>query len=295
MRMWPIGALTVALCSSALAATQDAGAVVAFIDFYKRWDTPEQDRATETFRKALRDVNDYEAFRRSAPPGSDTRRYFLMHLDSFEDAARLIRAGKLREDLMYEGWYAMPDNWTLAASYVAGIRKETGDAKLYADTEWLAARAASYWAEQTQHPTTWQPIERPPNAGDRTIQSAFDSLWSTPRDTIARAYFDDVTRRARTPEDFMREAPPGSAEYTKLDRVLCAYDLAGELIKFGAMNPATFFGSWQSPKEIWSAGGAWVLGLRAMSPSASGYDSAEWLVHYETEWRGKYPAAAASH
>jgi len=61
--------------------------------------------------------------------------------------------------------------------------------------------------------------------------------WSTPRDVSARQFLDEVSKQGKTPADFARLAPSGSSAYTQLDRVMCAYDLAGELIKFGAVNP----------------------------------------------------------
>jgi hypothetical protein len=285
-------ALLLGSLSFAAAGTPDAierGQVVAFLDFYRRWDTPAQDHAGEVARTLIRQAADFEAFRRLAPEGSTAREAFLEHFASFEDEAELVRSGRVPLALMMEGWYGLPDGWIVASRYIVGIRQERRQPGLCAGMEWLAGLATRYWEDQKLHPPQWQPDDRAPTPADREVLAAFDRVWSTPRDVSARRFLDEVSKQGKTPEDFARLAPSGSSAYTQLDRVMCAYDLAGELIKFGAVNPGAFFTSWPSPAEVWRKGGPWVLSVRARSPSRAGYDSAEWLVDYEREWRKRHP------
>ncbi|HYM35524.1 MAG TPA: hypothetical protein VET48_09020, partial [Steroidobacteraceae bacterium] len=125
---------------------------------------------------------------------------------------------------------------------------------------------------------------------DRAIAVAFNRVWSTDRDKTAMKFFDELTSRAHTEQEFSVAAPPGSTAYTKLDRVLCAYDLAGELMKFGDLNPTLFFEQWGSAASIWEKSSAWVATIRKSSPSGGGYDSAEWLANYEQQWHAAHPS-----
>lgn len=61
---------------------------------------------------------------------------------------------------------------------------------------------------------------------------------------VARPFVEAIRKETGNPglyaeTEWLASRADGSTEHTKLDRVMCAYDLAGELIKFGAMNPAT--------------------------------------------------------
>ncbi|HYM36259.1 MAG TPA: hypothetical protein VET48_12725, partial [Steroidobacteraceae bacterium] len=159
--------LTIAHAAAAPSSQQ----VVVFLDFYRRWDTLDQDHAAEAARQILHGVHDFEAFALKAPRDSEARRLFLLHFASFEDAAQLVRTGEMNEQLLYEGWYALPDSWIKAKPYIEGLRREMNQPELLEGLEWLAGRADRYWLEQKEHPTHWQPVDRPPTKGDRAYDS----------------------------------------------------------------------------------------------------------------------------
>lgn len=259
---------------------------VAYLEFFRRWDTPLDDRATVFFSGIVRRSLDFETFQTLAPVGSEERALFTRHLASFEEAATLIRAGRMREDLFFDAWYAMPAAWNKAKPYVLGMRAEGHAPLLYEAFEWLARRAEQFWAEREKNPPTWQPVsDQETSIEERAIFAAFQEIWATPRDAVGRAFFAELTQRAPDFETFLQIVPPGSEEFIKFDRVLCAYDQAGTLIKNGILHPALFFAAWRSPGEVWAAAGPWVKGLRQSRNVPHLYDNVDWLVAYEAQWR----------
>jgi hypothetical protein len=267
-----------------------ASNVVAFLGFFARWDTPEDDRAAEAFYQLMVKAPDFATFDRLAPQGSVERARFERHLASIDDGARLVRQGRMFEDLFLEGWYAMPAAWDRARPIVTGLRAQRHDPGLFANVEWLAPKAEAYWKNQGANPPARRPIEgRTPTADDRAIFAAFQRIWSTPRDTEAQAFWEELVARPRSFDNFQRFAPKGTVKFTHFDRLMCAYDQAGALMKFGLLHPALFFGAWRSPGDIWRAGGPWVSGLRAGPPKNNTYDNVDWLVAYERHWRPAHP------
>jgi hypothetical protein len=131
---------------------------VGYLEFFKRWDTPLDDDAARAFSRLVRGSPDFATFQALAPADSEDRRLFHRHNDSFEEAARLIRAGKMREDLFFDAWYAMPQSWHRARPFVVGMRAEANQPHLYEGFEWLAGRAESFWAEREKHPPHWEPL-----------------------------------------------------------------------------------------------------------------------------------------
>jgi hypothetical protein len=108
----------------------------------------------------------------------------------------------------------------------------------------------------------------------------------TPRDVAGREFVDDLAKRAPDFETFSEVVKPGSEEYLKFDRVFCAYDQAGALVKNGILHPTLFFDAWRSPIALWSFAEPWILGLRERSGTSHLYDNVDWLVEYERERRG---------
>jgi hypothetical protein len=132
------------------------------------------------------------------------------------------------------------------------MRKESGDSQLYLRIQWVADRAAQYWSEREKSPPNWKAIDYPvPTQVDRAIFAAFQRIWSTPRDEIGRAFFNELQSRASSYASFAQIVQPGTAEYIKFDRTMCAYDQAGALMKNGILHPGLFFNQWRSPGEIW--------------------------------------------
>jgi hypothetical protein len=269
-------------------ATTGPDPTVVYLEFFRRWDTPLDDAATRMFSRLVRLAPDFKAFQVVAPPGSEERQLFERHLASFEEAGPLIRSGQMNENLFFEAWYDTPSSWNKAKAYVLGMRNETSNQQLYREFEWLAEHSQQFWSKRDKNAPQWHPISyAEPTASDRAIFLAFNGIWSTPRDAIGREFLAGLRKRAESFDEFRSIVTPGSEEYIKFDRVLCAYDQAGALIKNGILHPKLFFGAWQSPVEVWSYAEPWVKGLRANGKSPHLYDNVDWLVAYETDWRGK--------
>ena len=265
----------------------DSEQVVGYLNFFRKWDTPEDDAATRMFSRLLRQAPDFQSFQALAPQDSAERKLFERHLASFEEAGHLIRNGRMHEGMFFDAWYEMPNSWNRAKPYVQGMRIEANNMQLYSQFEWLAGRAEKFWAERERYPPKWQPITNgEPTAADKAIFAAFNQVWSTPRDKTAVAFLAELQRRATSYEEFSAIVKPASEEYIKFDRVLCAYDQAGALIKNGILHPKLFFEGWRRPAEIWAFTGPWVKGLRQTTKSEHLYENVDWLVKFEADRRG---------
>src|SRR5215813_10646780 len=139
-----IAAMAAVVAAGRAAAAPPAAGIVGYLEYFHRWDSPLDDRAHETFVELLKRAPDFEAFRKAAPPGSEQRRLFDRFLANFEDAAALVRAGKMNEDLYFNAWYSTARIWKQLAPYMAGLRQEAKNPRLYAGFEWLAAREAAF-------------------------------------------------------------------------------------------------------------------------------------------------------
>jgi hypothetical protein len=238
------------------------------------------------FSRLRREAPDFKSFQALAPLGSEERQLFDRHLASFEEAAPMIRDGKMNEALFFDAWYGMPEAWNRAKPYVLGMRSEAGNHELYRQFEWLAQHAEHFWSEREKHPPKWQPIATDqPTKADRAIYAAFNQIWSTPRDAEGRVFFDELKGRASSFYEFSAIVKPGSVEYTKFDRVMCMYDQAGTLIKNGILHPKLFFDNWQSSIEVWKLAEPWTKGLRARFNAPHLFSNVDWLVFYERDWR----------
>ena len=145
-------AATIATFAAPNAAVSTANPVVGYLQFFHRWDTPADDHAAELFSRIVRPAPTWAEFQRLVPAGSERRALFERHLTSFEEAADLIRTGKMSEDLFFDAWYEMPGAWTKAKPYVIGMRVESGNPRLYQGFEWLASRAEAFWVAREKNP-----------------------------------------------------------------------------------------------------------------------------------------------
>lgn len=276
------------MCESSVQAGMAGWAeqTVGYLEFFRRWDTPLDDEAARAFSRLVRNSPDFESFQVLAPVGSDDRKLFLRHIDSFEEAAGLIREGRMSEDLFFDAWYEMPGAWNHARPFVLGMRIETGNPALYDGFEWLAGHAVQFWTGREANPPKWQPIEsHAPTGEDEAVYGAFNRIWTGPRDKAGWEFVDALAVRAPDFETFSQIVKRGSEEYIKFDRVFCAYDQAGTLMKNGILHPAIFFRFWRSPNEIWAFSESWVKGLREKVGSPHLYENVYWLVEYERVWR----------
>jgi hypothetical protein len=86
---------------------------------------------------------------------------------------------------------------------------------------------------------------------------------------------------------FRMRAPRGSEAFSDFDRVLCAYEVAGSLIKHNALNEDLFFDILPSVIRIWQSAQPWVNGLRKESGDQATFENVEWLAERMEEWRSQ--------
>ncbi len=96
---------------------------LGYLQFIARWER-EEEEAAEASVRLRKAAPTYAELRAIAPDGSRDWALFLRHFASFEDAATQVRAGNMREDLFFEGWWALPKAWDNVKQYVAGLRAE---------------------------------------------------------------------------------------------------------------------------------------------------------------------------
>lgn len=120
-------------------------------------------------------------------------------------------------------------------------------------------------------------------------------LWDTPLDGEAWTFF----RRAREDgtfesfETFAERVPSASHEFVLFDRVLCAFEQAGVLMKHGLMHPDLYFDAWASPATAWKVVEQVVRGLRGSRGNAQLYTNLEWLARRADEWQDTHPTETA--
>jgi hypothetical protein len=263
-----------------------SGPVVTYLSFFRDFDSPRDEAAYRAFARVVREAPDFERFVAMVPPGSEERALVERFLGAFETAGELVRAGRMSEDLLFDGWYHAPAAWRRAEPYVGFLRRIYGEPERYASFEWLAGRAASYWQERELSPRTWLPLDRDPTEGDERVFSAWNAIWSSERDAAARRSFAALEREAPAAAEFVERMQPGSDAFIQLDRVLCAYDQAGTLIKNGVLHPELFAQRWRSPSEFWPVIGPLIAALRAERGSSHAYENVDWLVGFEQSRRG---------
>ncbi len=64
-----------------------------------------------------------------------------------------------------------------------------------------------------------------------------------------------------------------------------AYEIAGALIKRGALNEDLFFDVISSVNRLWRTAQPWVNGLRDEMEDPAIFDNVEWLADHMQEWQ----------
>jgi hypothetical protein len=139
-----------------------------------------------------------------------------------------------------------------------------------------------------------------PTHADAQLLMTYYQLWDTPVDAEAWT----LLRRLRSEgaleslEKFDARVAPGSREFALFDRVLCAFEQAGVLMKHGLMNPDLYFEAWASPVTVWGSVEAVVRGMRARQGEDRLFANLEWLSARAENWHApghptEEPAALA--
>lgn len=134
--------------------------------------------------------------------------------------------------------------------------------------------------------------ESPPTYQDGLLFMEYYKLWDTPLDGEAWTFF----RRAREDgtfesfEAFAERVPSGSHEFVLFDRILCAFEQAGVLMKHGLMHPDLYFDAWASPAAAWDIVEKVVRGLRDSRGNGHLYVNVEWLARSAAAWYDAHPA-----
>lgn len=263
---------------------------IVTLEYFPRWETPLDSAAHKAMIQLAHDCPDFAAFSKIAPAGSELRANLLRFCDCFEDAAGLIRAGRMNESVFFNSWYDVPGYWKKAQPWVLGLRAETANPRLYEGFEWRAGHAAEFWAEWKKHPPERHPLATPePTADDRAVFAAFDRV--SPQTPEEWRFLEELRENGPTFADFRRAVPPGSPRYSTFDWLLCYYDRAGVLVQNGILHPKLLFASWRSPAGLWAIVEPWVKGLRKEKGGTEDYSDFEWLANYEKQWRAAPPPA----
>ena len=78
--------------------------------------------------------------RKKCPPGSDEYRYVMQVLGACETTGTFVKHGLLNEDLVND-LYAVAPAWKLTEKICKGMRRESGEPRMYENFERLASRA----------------------------------------------------------------------------------------------------------------------------------------------------------
>lgn len=78
--------------------------------------------------------------RKKYPAGSDEYRYVMHYLGAFETTGTFVKQGILSEELVND-LYAVRAMWQVAEKVCKGIRKESGEPRMFENFEQLASRA----------------------------------------------------------------------------------------------------------------------------------------------------------
>jgi hypothetical protein len=128
--------------------------------------------------------------------------------------------------------------------------------------------------------------ERPPTHADAMLFMEYYKLWDTPLDGEAWTWYR--TLKAEGGLDSFRvfesRVSPSSREYVLFDRVLCAFEQAGVLMKHGLLHPDLYFDAWASPASVWNATAEVVRGLRNSRGNDHLYANLEWIAARAEAW-----------
>lgn len=118
------------------------------MEYYRLWDTPVDGEAWAFFRGAHADgtFKTFETFAERIPRDSHQYVLFDRVLCGFEQAGVLMKHGLMHPDLYFDGWASPAATWATVETVVRGLRESRGNAHLYANLEWLAAKATGWYA-----------------------------------------------------------------------------------------------------------------------------------------------------
>jgi hypothetical protein len=254
---------------------------LAYLRFFRTWDDELGDEAARTFSRLRREAAGPDAFAQAAAAGSRERELVERHLAPFTADAGLIAAGQMHAGMFFDGWYEVTNSWRTASPWIPVLRADRGDPTYGAEVERLA-RAYERFREAATPEEQTTPLDDEVVAPlDAAIFEEFDALWHGSRDAEAWTFFDDLTRVPRDYAGFRGAVPRGSIEWTRFDRIMCAYDQAGNLMKRGLLHPMPFFERWRSPGSFWERVSRWVFVLRAEIQSTHLYEGLDWLADFE--------------
>lgn len=275
-----------------MAAPPTRAQALVFLQYAHAWDTPEDDRAVELVRRLS--ATDGAAFLGAVKPGSEERALVDRYLRSFDQAALLLEGGAMAPAIYFDAWYDVEGHFRRAKPWIAALRAEAGQPGLYPGLEWLAGRAAQFWAERAKSPLPEPPPDKsPPTPEDAALFYAFEALWSGTRDVEAEAFVQRLAREATDFAAFERLAPTASHEYTAFDRYFCEFDQAAVLAKLGLLR-VDLLASWRSAAAAWAVGKKWIVPLREKNASPHLFESIEWLARREVATKKALAGAAAA-
>ena len=133
-----------------------------------------------------------------------------------------------------------------------------------------------------------------PTYADAHVFMDYYALWDTPLDAEAWTFFRQVRGDGGfdSMERFDALVPSGGREFTLFDRVLCAFEQGGVLMKHGLMHPDLYFDGWSSAASVWARTETVIRGLRDRLGNDNLYRNVEWLAQRERGWMPQGAPAA---
>jgi hypothetical protein len=192
--------------------------------------------------------------------------------------------------MYFDAWDSPSQSWKVAGTWIQALRSERKQPHLYELTEWLAKQEDAFWASRAKSPVRFAPREDvKPTADDARVLFAILKIQNSPRFAEARAAFDRLKTQMPDYQTFNKLAPRTGEDFMRIDDVICAYERAAVIIKYGALAPELYFAVIPSVADAWKYAAPWVRGMRAELHNEHTFDNFEWLAHYEEEWRSRHP------
>ena len=125
-----------------------------------------------------------------------------------------------------------------------------------------------------------------PTPADAMVFMEYYKLWDTPFDNQAW----NAVRRLRAEggfdsyEAFRQAVPDGDPRFGLVDRVFCAFEQAGVLMRNGLLHPALYFEGWAPPEAAWEMAATVIKGIRG-DGNPGWCTNFEWLAQRAGQWR----------
>jgi len=130
-----------------------------------------------------------------------------------------------------------------------------------------------------------------PTHDDAMLFMEYYKLWDTPLDSEAWTMVRGL--RAHGAFDsfdvFRERVPRASREYGLVDRVFCAFEQAGVLMKHGLLHPDLYFEGWSDPRATWTMAEEVIKGMRVEAGSDDLYKNFQWLAAACEQWHATGP------